>query len=142
MTADLHCTLCMCRELEDRLFLERIGLSCDFGADWRTKNDVGGTGMPADVYDPIAMTELFLFGTTNIPADNTARIIDQGATGATINYVMSDYLTVGAGRYAVPGRAAVIADFFGDSGIPDGTYSLADLEARYGPPVSEKLPPG
>lgn len=83
-------------------------------------------------YDGIAMAKMYLFGTTDVPADFNERVRDTDAPEATITHSADQYLTSGPGRYAWPSRANIVERFFEDptyAGLAPGTYSLQELQA-------------
>ena len=81
-------------------------------------------------YNGIALTKLYLFGTTDVPADFNLRVRDEEAEGATFSVDTAAYFTSGPGRFAWPSRANIVEDFFNSNFSPTlaaGTYSLEDL---------------
>ena len=68
---------------------------------------------------PIEITKLYLFGTTEVPADFNDRIRDPGEPGATEPVSMIGFLTAGPGRYANPARSeAIERDYHNPANIP------------------------
>jgi Ca2+-binding RTX toxin-like protein len=85
------------------------------------------------IYDPIEITKLYVFGTTNPSSlDYNAHIRLPGVSAASKNYDMGIYMTGGGGRYAYPALFLAVSNFFDPlNPIPDGTYTYAQLEGRY-----------
>ncbi|MFN9569613.1 MAG: VWD domain-containing protein [Cyanobacteriota bacterium] len=91
--------------------------------------------MPFDV-DELDITTRLVFGTSNPGPDPNTHIRPDAVTSAPppLSLVMSDYLQLGAGRYALPSGAPIIDAFFNDGlaingqrVLANGTYTLAQL---------------
>ncbi len=86
--------------------------------------------------DELALTKMLVFGTTT-PDPNPNRHIRADAPPSAAeprprqSYNMLEYLTTGAGRYALPADAPLIRSFFNDSlllpTLVDGTYSAQQV---------------
>ncbi|MDJ0900225.1 MAG: Ig-like domain-containing protein [Xenococcus sp. MO_188.B8] len=81
------------------------------------------------MYDPIEITRLLVFGTSNpSPDDYNAHIRPAGATPASITYNMLDYMTNGGGRFAYPSLFGAVEKFFDSSiVIPDKDYTPTEI---------------
>ena len=81
------------------------------------------------MYDPIEITRLLAFGTSNpSPDDYNAHIRPAGATPASITYNMLDYMTDGGGRFALPSLFGAVEKFFDSSiVIPDKDYTSTEI---------------
>jgi Ca2+-binding RTX toxin-like protein len=89
------------------------------------------------MYDPVKITKLFVFGTNSpSPDDYNQHIRPTGATPESISYNMSDYMTVGGGRFAYPSLFGAVEKFF-TTAIPDGTYLYSQIAARLGLSASD-----
>jgi VCBS repeat-containing protein len=84
------------------------------------------------MFDPIEITKLLVFGTNSpSPDDYNEHIRPTNATPASITYNMSDYMTVGGGRFAYPSLFGMVEEFF-NATLPDNTYTLNTLETQLG----------
>jgi len=82
--------------------------------------------------DQLDITTRLVFGTSTPGSDPNTHIRPDATTSQppSMSLKMSDYLTEGAGRYALPSRAPIVSAFFSDvtsRKLPDGTYTLAQL---------------
>jgi hypothetical protein len=82
--------------------------------------------------DQLDITTRLVFGTSTPGSDPNTHIRPDATTSQppSLSLKMSDYLTEGAGRYALPSRAPIVSAFFSDvtsRNLADGTYTLAQL---------------
>ncbi|WP_411850172.1 putative Ig domain-containing protein [Stenotrophomonas sp. LGBM10] len=86
-----------------------------------------------------AMTNLFLYGTDDPPADRTdPALIRAEGPGVTIEVDVIHYMTQGAGRFATAPKFQLVNDFFAPpegsatSGLAPGRYTKAQIAALLG----------
>ena len=75
-----------------------------------------------------------VYGTANPGADPNTHIRPDDAPAPTQTYSMTEYLTTGAGRYALPSDVPLIQAFFGDASkstptLPDGKYTANQIRS-------------
>ncbi len=83
------------------------------------------------------MTNLFLYGTENTPANHTDRLrtTAEYQDEVIVELQMDSYMTTGAGRYAHPSMATFVQDFFNltnQINLPPDRYTKAQLIANHG----------
>lgn len=91
--------------------------------------------------DELALTKLLVYGTATPGADPNTHIRQDAPPSAaepqpSVTYSMTDYMTTGAGRYALASEAPLIREFFFDGvafpTLGDGTYTAADVRRLLG----------
>ena len=81
-------------------------------------------------YDPVKFTQRFVFekdtdsNTLSTSNDYNDHIRPTGSTPPGFQFDMLDYLTNGAGRYAIPSVFPIIDNFFNTTIVSQGRYSL------------------
>ncbi len=87
--------------------------------------------------DELYLTKLLVYGTATPGADPNTHFRPNTAPAPSVTFSMIDYLTTGAGRYAVPSSAKLVQKFFADSVsatplLAAGTYTVAQIQAALG----------
>jgi hypothetical protein len=87
--------------------------------------------------DELYLTKLLVYGTASPGTDPNTHIRSNTASAPSVTFSMIDYLTTGAGRYAVASSAELVQEFFADSVsstplLTTGTYSVAQIQAALG----------
>ncbi len=89
----------------------------------------------------LELTKLLVYGTATPGADPNTHIRQDAAPSLleprpVVNYSMTDYMTTGAGRYALPSEAPLIRSFFNHglmaTPLADGTYTAAQIRTLLG----------
>jgi Ca2+-binding RTX toxin-like protein len=91
--------------------------------------------------DELELTKLLVYGTASPGPDPNTHIRQDASPSPaqprpSVTYSMFDYMTTGAGRYALPSEAPLIRTFFLDSvgfqKIPNGVYTAANVRSILG----------